>query len=118
MTMQISVVIEKLNGSGYCAKTVSPPLLSAIGSTRDAALATLREQLSEQFAGEEIVSLDVPVCGEAQWSPDKSPMVAKPSNPWAAIAGAFKDDPDYAEVIQHMKAYREQRNRELDALVD
>jgi hypothetical protein len=116
--MQISVVIQKLNGTGYCAKTVSPPLLSAIGPTRDAALATLRDQLAEQFSGEEVVNLDVPVRGEAQWTPVTEPAVAKPANPWAEIAGVFKDDPDYAEVIEHMKAYREQRNRELDALVD
>ncbi len=43
-------------------------------------------------------------------------VVIQKLNPWAAMARAFKDDPDYAEVIEHMKADREQRNRELDAL--
>ncbi len=116
--MQVSVVIQKLNGTGYCVKTVSPPLLSAVGPTRDVALATLRDQLAEQFEGEEVVSLDVPVRGETQWKADTAPIVKDAANPWSEIAGAFKDDPDYAEVIEHMKMYREQRNRELDALVD
>lgn len=114
--MQVSVVIQDLNGAGFCAKTVSPPLLSAVGPTRDAALATLRDQLAARFAGEDIVSLDVPVRGESKWSPKLAPVSGAASNPWPTMAGAFKDDPDYAEVIEHMKAYREQRNRELDAL--
>lgn len=114
--MQVSVVIQDLNGAGFCAKTVSPPLLSAVGPTRDAALATLRDQLAARFAGEEVVNLDVPVRGESDWLPNLTSSSGATSNPWPAIAGAFKDDPDYAEVVEHMKAYREQRNRELDAL--
>ncbi|MFM9959763.1 MAG: hypothetical protein ACKV2Q_00890 [Planctomycetaceae bacterium] len=116
--MQVSVVIQKLNDAGFCAKTVSPPLLSAVGPTRDAALATLRDQLATQFAGEEVVNLDVPVHGETAWIPNLMSSSGRTSNPWPGIAGAFKDDPDYAEVIEHMKAYREQRNRELDAMVE
>ena len=116
--MQVSVVVQKMNGTGFCAKTISPPLLSVIGPTRDAALATLRDQLTEQFAEQEFVSLEVPVRSETQWQPTPKPTLQNESHPWAACAGMFKDDPDYAEVIEHMKTYREQRNRELDALVD
>ena len=116
--MQVSVVIQKLNGTGFCAKTVSPPLLSAFGPTRDVALAAVRDQLAEQFEGVEVVSLNVPIRGETQWNPDAAPIVKEAPNPWSQMAGAFKDDADYAEVIEHMKAYREQRNRELDALVE
>ena len=116
--MQVSVVIQKLNGAGFCASTVSPPLLSATGPTRDIALATLRDQLAEQIVEQEFVSLEVPDRGESEQNPDAVSVGNVESNPWAQIAGAFKDDPDYAEVIEHMKEYREQRNRELDALVD
>ena len=80
--MQVSVVIQKLNGTGFCAKTVSPPLLSAVGPTRDVALATLRDQLAEQFAGEEVVSLEVPVHGETQWKPDASSEIVNSMRWW------------------------------------
>jgi len=114
--MQVSVVIKQMNGTGFCASTMSPPLLSAIGPTRDAALATLRDQLAEQFAGEEVVNIDVPLRGETQWNSQTPPTVEEPLSPWAEIAGAFKNDPDYAEVIEHMNVYREQRNRELEGM--
>jgi len=116
--MQVSVVIQKLNGTGFRASTLSPPLLSAIGATRDIALATLRDQLAEQIVEQEFVSLEVPARNGAESKSEAEPVGEVKSNPWTQIAGAFKDDPDYAEVIEHMKAYREQRNRELDALVE
>lgn len=116
--MQVSVVIQKLNGTGFCAKTVSPPLLSAVGPTRDVALATLRDQLVEQFAGEEVVSLEVPVRGETKWKPNATPAGNDSQHPWAACAGMFKDNPLFPEVLEHMKAYREMRSRELDELTE
>lgn len=115
--MQVSVVIQKLNGAGFRASTVSPPLLSATGPTRDIALATLRDQLAEQIDEQEFVSLEVPDRGSAEPKSETEPVGTVKPNPWAQIAGAFKDDPDYAKVIEHMKEYRAQRNRELDALV-
>ncbi len=116
--MQVSVVIKQMNGTGFCARTMSPPLLSAVGPTRDAALATLRDQLAQRFADEEFVNIDVPVRGETQWNSQTSPTIETSLSPWCEIAGAFKDDPDYAEVIEHMNVYRDQRNRELDGMRD
>lgn len=116
--MQVSVVIHKLKEAGFSASTVSPPLLSATGPTRDIALATLRDQLAEKIVEQEFVSLEVPARGGEEPKSEAEPVGEVKSNPWAQFAGAFKDDPDYAEVIEHMKEYRAQRNRELDALVD
>ena len=64
------------------------------------------------------MSLEVPVPGETQHKPDTSMTGKVPSNPWAEIAGAFEGDSDYAEVIEHMQAYRAQRNRELETLME
>ena len=116
--MQVSVVIQKLNGTGFRAKTVLPPLLSAVGPTREIVLSSLRDQLAEQFADEEFVSLEVPVPGETRHTRDAIVIGKADSNRWAEIAGAFQSDPDYAEVIEHMQAYRAQRNRELETLME
>lgn len=107
--MQVSVVIQKLKGAGFRAKTVSNPLMSAEGPTRDIALASLRDQLIEQLEGEEVVSLDIPVCCERaahDWE----------SNPWSKCAGAFKDNPMFDQVLENMKAYRKLRDQELDQI--
>jgi hypothetical protein len=116
--MQVSVVIQRLNGLGFCAKTVSPPLLSATGPTRDVALASLRDQLTEQFSGEEVVSLDVPIRGETAWDDSEKLSSDGPSNPWTECAGVFKDHPLFDEALEHMQVYREQRDREMDEVVD
>ena len=107
--MQVSVVIQKLKGTGFRAKTVSNPLMSAEGPTRDIALASLRGQLIEQFEGEEVVSLDIPV-------PADRAAGAWESNPWSKCAGAFKDDPMFDQVLENMKAYRKIRDQELDQI--
>ena len=62
--MQFPVVIQKLSGSGLRAKTLAPPPLSVEGPTREAVLASLREQLIEYFDGWEFVTIDVPIRGE------------------------------------------------------
>lgn len=116
--MQVSVVVQKMNGTGFCAKTISPPLLSVIGPTRDAALSTLRDQLTEQFAEQEFVSLEVPVRCETHWQPTPKPTLQNEPHPWAACAGMFKDHPLMDEVLENMKEYRELRNRELDQLTE
>lgn len=116
--MQVSVVIQKLNGTGFCAKTVSPPLLTAIGPTRDVALTSLRDQLVEQFSGEEVVSLDVPVRGETAWNGSTNRPNDESLNPWAECAGTFKDNPLFDEALEQMRVYREQRNGEMDEVID
>ena len=116
--MQVSVVVQKMKDTGFCAKTISPPLLSVIGPTRDAARSTLRDQLTEQFAEQEFVSLEVPVRSETQWQPTPKPTLQNESHPWAACAGMFKDHPLMDEVLENMKKYRELRNRELDQLTE
>ena len=107
--MQVSVVIQKLKGAGFRAKTASNPLMSAEGPTRDIALDSLRNQLIEQFEGEEVVSLDIPVGYERaanDWA----------SNPWSKCVGVFKDNPMFDQVLENMKAYRKIRDQELDQI--
>jgi hypothetical protein len=74
--MQIAVVVEPVAGNGYRARG-DVLGLSAEGPTREAALASLRDQLQDRLReGTEIVPLEV-----------------APANPWIEFAGMFKGNP-------------------------
>ena len=81
--MEILILIEPVLGNGYRARGGPLLDLSADGSTREEALAKLREQLEARMsAGAAIVPLQVPA-----------------QHPWAQFAGMFKDDPDFQDVV-------------------
>ncbi len=92
--MQILVLVEPMATNGFCAKAGEPLPLSAEGSTREEALAKLRELLDGQFRkGRQLVALEVP----AQ------------DNPWLAMAGMYDpNDPLVQEWKEAMAAYRQE----------
>jgi hypothetical protein len=83
--MEVAVLIEPLDGSGYRARSAEPFGISAEGPTREAALASLQKELEARLrSGAEIVTLQVGI----------------EANPWVEFAGMFKDDPDFKEVVE------------------
>jgi predicted RNase H-like HicB family nuclease len=96
--MEMLVLIEPVAGGGYRAKSGEPLALTAQGGTRDEALRKLRELLRERLqSGAEVISLELP-------------GLTAP-NPWAELAGMFKDDPYFDEFVE---ATAENR-RKMDA---
>jgi hypothetical protein len=69
------------------------------GATREEALARLRELVLRPPMGQELSAVGVPA--------------APAPNPWAEIAGMFKDDPCFDEVVEIMAENR--RKAEGDA---
>jgi predicted RNase H-like HicB family nuclease len=83
--MQVSVLIEPLNGRGYRARGGEPFGISAEGVTRDEALAKLQAALETRLRdGAEVVTLEV----------------GSEAKPWMKFAGIFKDDPYFTEVAE------------------
>jgi hypothetical protein len=75
--MQLTVLIEPVNGSLFRARSGEPLVLSAEGPTPDEAVSRLRSLIAERLAaGARLAQVDVPAEG-----------------PWARGAGMFKDDP-------------------------
>lgn len=94
--VQIPILIEPVSGNGYRARGMAPFTLTADGATREEALARLRQLLADRLSGgAEIVALDLPAA----------------AHPLAEFAGMFKDDPDFAEVLEIMAENR----RKMDA---
>jgi hypothetical protein len=91
--MQIPVVVERVKGNGYSARSAEPIAVTARGPTRDEALSRLREKIAARLQkGTELVGLEV------------GPQV----NPWLKAAGMFKDDPWIEDWIESMAEYRRQ----------
>lgn len=89
--MQIPVVVERVKGNGYRARSAEPVAISARGTTRDKALAKLREKIQAKLKnGAELVALEV--------SPQRHPL--------AEYAGMFKNDPEFEDVLKIMAENR------------
>lgn len=100
--MNISVVLEKVEGDGYRATSVAPSGLVAEGKTRDEAIEALRAQIQVRLTGAELVQLNVDLPGE--------------SHSWTAIAGSWRDHPDRDELEQNLREYRQQVDAEPERL--
>jgi hypothetical protein len=97
--MQIPVLIEPIAGKGYRARGGEPLPLTAEGPTRDAALASLKEQFEARLGnGAEMVPLEVGV----------------QPHPLAEFVGMFKDDPLLPRWKRAMADYRSKIDREPD----
>jgi predicted RNase H-like HicB family nuclease len=92
-------VIVKQDADGRVVATVlGLPEIRVEASDRAAALAQLQQRLETHLADTEIISLSV-----------KMPSTEK-KNPWLAMAGVFKDDPQFEQMLEAIENYR----RELD----
>lgn len=63
---------------------------------RTTALAQLQERLEMHLANAEIVSLSVKLPSTEQ------------NNPWLAMAGVFKDDPQFEQMLEAIENYRQE----------
>ncbi len=97
--MDIPVLIEPVAGNGYRAVGVGLAPLAAEGATAEEALRRLRELLASRLAaGARLVSLEVPAA----------------DNPWAQLAGIYRDDPLFEEWQQAMSEYRRRAEEDPD----
>jgi hypothetical protein len=105
--MEILVLIEPVPGNGFRAGVGEPLALTAQGATRDEALQKLNALLQARVAaGAEIVALQVSV----------KEQVSVKDNPWVAMAGMFKDNPLFDEVVEIMAEQRRQADEDPDYL--
>ncbi len=99
--MQLSVLVEPVNGKGFRAKGSNPFPLSASGSTRDEAIAKLRAKIQAKLKnGTELVALEL--------GPEP--------HPWMEFAGMFKDDPYFEDVLKIMAENRKRMDADPDVL--
>jgi hypothetical protein len=88
--MSIAVWVEQTNGK-FTASVPGAPAFRAVADTKDAAVAALRAQLESRVSAGELVFVDVEPKGVL------------------ALAGKYKDDPDWQTMWKEIEeqAYRE-----------
>jgi hypothetical protein len=78
--VDIPMLIERIAGNGYRAKTGEPLAFTVEGATRTEAVTKLRGLVQQRLqTGAEVEALGV--------------TAGAPANPWIEFAGMFKDDP-------------------------
>ncbi len=91
--MNIDVLIEPMNGSGFRARSGEPFCITVEAATRDEALKKLQADVKTRLnGGAELVTLEV----------------AEDEHPLMKFAGMFKDHPLLEEWKQAMAEYRNQ----------
>ncbi|MEW5858975.1 MAG: type II toxin-antitoxin system HicB family antitoxin [Cyanobacteriota bacterium] len=95
------VLIEVQKEGGYTASVLGLPDCTTSGDTREAALTNLRQLLTARLEKAEIVSLEI--------------ELPKPEHPWMKFGGIFKDDPQFDEMLEDIKALRRERDEEMEA---
>jgi hypothetical protein len=91
-----TIAVEQKATSKWTAKVLGAEF-GAEGNTREEALEHLEQRLIQELASVEILQMEI--------------HVPKPENPLLALAGKYKDDPDFDEVVIAIQDYR----REVDA---
>jgi predicted RNase H-like HicB family nuclease len=98
--MKIPVLIEPIANDQFRATGAPPFDLTALGTTREEALARLREAIGHRMAaGSVLIPLEID---------------ATEDNPWTAVTGMFRDEPLFDEWQQAIADYRRQIDEDPD----
>jgi len=98
--MKIPVLIEPIANDGFRATGGPPFEVTAQGTTREEALARLRQAIDQRMAeGSVLVPLEIDTTEE---------------NPWIAVAGMFRDDPLFDDWQEAIAEYRRKVDEDED----
>ncbi|MBD2357740.1 hypothetical protein H6G41_24540 [Tolypothrix sp. FACHB-123] len=98
----VNVIVKQQADGRTVASVPGLPELQVEASDRTTALSELQQRLETHLAGAEIVSLPV-----------KLPS-SDLKNPWLAMAGVFKDDPQFEQVLTAIENYRQELDKYTD----
>ncbi|KYC36082.1 hypothetical protein WA1_40805 [Scytonema hofmannii PCC 7110] len=95
----VNVIVKQEADGRTVAIVPGLPELQVKASDRTTALAQLQQRLETHLAGAEIVSLSI-----------KLPS-AEQKKPWLAMAGVFKDDPQFEQMLEAIQNYRQELDK-------
>ncbi|MDZ8241555.1 MAG: hypothetical protein RMZ69_31125 [Nostoc sp. ChiQUE01a] len=87
------VLIENQPDGTVKATLLNLPDCQGIGSTETEAIEKLSQSLQTRLETAKIVTLEI-----------EAPKVVE--NPWLKIAGKYKDDPQFDEMLEYIEEYR------------
>jgi predicted RNase H-like HicB family nuclease len=96
--MTYSILVEETGNDSFHAIALGLPECRAVATTRQKALAKLRELLAKRLATAEIVEVEIP----------QPTLQAEHS--WNRFAGMFEDEPSFDEVLEEIETNRLEAN--------
>lgn len=99
--LRVTLLVENLTSGQVAASILEFPSCRVEADTREKAIARVKTAFLERIQQIEAIAWDVPV------------QTKEPA--WMQFAGVFKDDPDFREV---MEAIRAERDTDDDSEVD
>ncbi len=94
-----SVLLQQHEAEKWSAQVLGWEESRVQGESREAALSQLMQRLTDYLARAEIVQIKVPNPGY--------------ENPWLKLAGKYKDDPPFEEMIAEIEADRQKLDTNL-----
>jgi hypothetical protein len=98
----INVIVKQSSDGKTIATVLGLPEIQVEASDKITALAQLQQRLEIHLAGAEIVPLPV-----------KLPSRQR-KNPWLEMAGIFKDDPQFEQMLEAIESYRHELERNIE----
>ena len=98
--LKVTILLETLTSGQVAASVFEFPDCRVQAETREAAMAQIQATFLERLKNIEAISWNVPIQANAIG-------VAALSEPtWIKFAGIFKDDSDFAEIMESIRAER------------
>lgn len=98
----INVIVKQMPDGRTVAMVPGLPELDVKAQNRVEALAQLQQNLETRLADAEIVTL-----------PIKLPRLQQ-RNPWLEMAGVFKDDPQFDQMLEAIEKYRSELDQDIE----
>lgn len=98
----VNVIVKQGSDGRTIVIVPGLPELQVEASDRATALSQIQQRLETHLAGAEIVSL-----------PIKLPSI-EPKNPWLEMAGVFKDDPQFQQMLEAIESYRHELDKNIE----
>jgi hypothetical protein len=98
----VNVILKQDSDGRTIAIVPGIPELQVEASDKATALSQIQQRLETHFAGAEIVSLPV-----------KLPSLER-KNPWLEMAGVFKDDPQFEQMLEAIENYRHELDKTIE----
>jgi predicted RNase H-like HicB family nuclease len=93
--LKVNILLQEKEGGGAIASFLEIPAYRVEAATREQAIEALKQLMNQHLEKSEIIPLEISV-----------PCTESPENPWIKFAGIFKDDPDFAEIAEELRAER------------
>lgn len=100
--MTLNVFIQPIPKNGFLARVLGWSDFVVEGKTKEHALDNVKIELARRLTEGEVVRLE--------YEPKNG------SHPWMKFAGMWKDDPMFDEVLEEIKAYRQELDIESPQL--